>query len=542
MSNLILAWCRSLKAALKSYIPDTITRDYKRHNRRVFRSIRVGHAPRPKEILCELNGGQTNHIAYSYFVNALAEIQGSTIKGFSSTPIRSLVKRIEWQISRFLNLRDFSVYRSFGTQDFILPNLCSFEDDQLDSRLGNIIRALNTKTDVEDLVVDGVWLGDLIYDSFLKNESVPTVDVTSLKFRETLRDCVASFYFWRRYLTEREVSAVIVSHCVYANAVIMRVALSLGVPAYQISANHLYRLMPNKMFAYNEFTDFPEKFNRLSPVAKFEARQLAQERISRRLSGESGVDMRYSTKTAYGKVMAEPLLKKSKKIKILVATHCFFDSPHSYGKNLFPDFYEWLHFLGRISTKTDYDWYLKTHPDYLPRSRELVAEFVDQYPKFNLLPADCSHHQIISEGIDVALTVYGTIGFEYATLGIPVINASINNPHIAYGFNVHPRSLEEYERTMLDLDSLDLQIDSSEIYEHYYMKHIYYEENIFFSDFEKFLNAVGGYQFQFTSLAYQYWLREFSADKHRELLDTLQSFVRSGDFRLNPKAHINRLR
>ena len=48
--------------------------------------------------------------------------------------------------------------------------------------------------------------------------------------------------------------------------------------------------------------------------------------------------MHYSNKSAYTNVYKQKLIKKSEKIKILIATHCFFDSPHSYGKNIFPDF------------------------------------------------------------------------------------------------------------------------------------------------------------------------------------------------------------
>ena len=32
--------------------------------------------------------------------------------------------------------------------------------------------------------------------------------------------------------------------------------------------------------------------------------------------------------------------------------------------SIFPDFYQWLLFLGKVSKKTDYDWYIKTHIPY----------------------------------------------------------------------------------------------------------------------------------------------------------------------------------
>ena len=47
------------------------------------------------------------------------------------------------------------------------------------------------------------------------------------------------------------------------------------------------------------------------------------------------------------------------------------------------------------------------------------------------------------------LTVFGTIGFEYAYYSIPVINASLNNPHIDFDFNHNPKTITDYK----DLDN-----------------------------------------------------------------------------------------
>jgi hypothetical protein len=115
-----------------------------------------------------------------------------------------------------------------------------------------------------------------------------------------------------------------------------------------------------------------------------------------------------------------------------VAVHDFFDSPHSYGDNLHPDFLIWLEEIGELSSELDYDFYLKTHPDVLGNTHQVVADFNERYPKFRVLPPSASHHQLLAEGIDVALTVYGTIAVEYPFLGRPVVNASLNNPHSAY--------------------------------------------------------------------------------------------------------------
>ena len=44
--------------------------------------------------------------------------------------------------------------------------------------------------------------------------------------------------------------------------------------------------------------------------------------------------------------------------------------------------------------------------------------------------------------------IFGSVGIEYAALGIPVINATVNNPHINYGFNINPSSLKNYKKVL----------------------------------------------------------------------------------------------
>ena len=64
-----------------------------------------------------------------------------------------------------------------------------------------------------------------------------------------------------------------------------------------------------------------------------------------RLGGKVGVDMGYSSKSSFSKNKNKAKVLKNKKIKVLIATHCFLDAPNAIGKLLFSDFYEWLEFL-----------------------------------------------------------------------------------------------------------------------------------------------------------------------------------------------------
>jgi len=372
-----------------------------------------------------------------------------------------------------------------------------------------------------------------VYDTYLMTTRKPTINLADEDFKQLLLESLELYIFWDDYLTNHTVCGVNVSHCVYNLAIPLRLAVYRDILAFQASVTHVYRLSRDNLFAYNDFFHFRERFIELPEEVREAGITLAQHRIQRRFAGEVGVDMAYSTKSAYAGPKHSHLLRKSNKRKILIATHCFFDSPHSYGKNLFPDFYEWLNFLGEISNQTDYDWYIKTHPDYLQGTKEIIDYFVERFPKLTLLPSDASHHQIISEGIDLALTCYGTVGFEYAALGIPVVNASMNNPHIAYNFNIHAKDVDHYRKLLMNIDDIHIKINRQEVYEYYFMKFIFNTENIFFEDYQGFLNNIGDYKNQFSSVAYEKWLAEWTLEKHLNISESIRKFIESGDFRMD---------
>ena len=526
-----MSFCKKLIANLSGLKKHPAVRKFIQHNQRVFPVNKAGGGKRPV-VLFELNAMQSGHIAYSYLANVLAEEHGAEIKAYAPYPLVKFRERLMFRLRALLGINEFGVYQSFGTSEIFRISPSQKQKKRANALFESVKDTLNSKLAIEALTINGIWMGDLIYDTYLMSLKEATIEPKAPRFLEFLRTSLELFVFWEDYFDEKDVRAVNVSHCVYNLAMPLRIAVARGIPAFQVTVTYLYRLSREKLFAYNEFFHYREHFAALPPPVRESGLAEAQKRIERRFAGEVGVDMAYSTKSAYGEARHTRLLRESPRKKILIATHCFFDSPHSYGNNIFPDFYEWLDFLGKTSEVTDYDWYIKTHPDYLPGTMEIIKSFVERYPKFTLLPSDASHHQIIAEGIDLALTVYGTIAFEYAALGIPVINASQNNPHIAFNFNLHAKDVEDYRRMLTGLDSLNLKIDRAEILEYYYMRYIRDTDDLFFNSFKEMIDDLGGYDAQFSPQVYEKWLSEWSSRKHESVLSALNSFVKLADFRM----------
>ena len=530
--NMLLKLAKKTISRIRSMRNHPALRALAAHNRRVFK---CGHQPVTVGpiILFELNAMHSAHIAYAYLADELSREHGAQVKAYAQSAHANLFQRLAFRTKAALGWAQFGVYKSFGVNEFLEIRINTQQRSRAKELHADALGRIHNTRDIEDLHVNDVWIGDLLYDSFLMTYRVPTIDIASPIFNKFMLESMELYVYWDDYLTSNDVRGINVSHCVYNLAMPLRLAVHRDIAVFQANVTHLYRMTRNDLFAYNDFFHFPARFAALPEHVREAGLKIAEERIRRRFAGEVGVDMSYSTKSAYGLARHDRLLRQSSKKKILVATHCFFDSPHSYGKNTFPDFYEWLEFLGLISERTDYDWYIKTHPDFLPGTKEIIDAFLARNPKFTLLPSDASHMQIIAEGIDLALTSYGTIAFEYAAMNVPVINASMNNPHIAYDFNVHAQSVEHYRELLENLDTFNFNIDLRKVYEYYFMRYIFNTEDLFFENYQRAIDEIGGYDAQFTPAIYDKWLAEWSTSRHQEIVKALHDFVLSGEFRMD---------
>jgi len=485
-----------------------------RHNKKVWR----GWINKESDsvILVDFYNVCETIISYSYFLNILARKHRAVIKSFAP-PVRRIPNRVLHR-----------VYQSFNVSGHISIVLNRKQKIRMKAISKGIISNLKTKEDVFNLNVLGIWAGIDIYETYLRNYRKPTVFMDDPNLYKVIEEGISLVIFWKDFFVKNGVAAVVVSHICYLSAnIVSKVAYQNKVPVYlpNIRGAHLVD-RPFSVQTY--FRDYRKMFNRLSPEEQRRGIALAKKQLERRLSGEAAVDMHYSSKSAFHSFGDRSrILRENKKIKVLICSHCFYDNPHAYEQILFIDFYEWLHYLGKISERTDYDWYLKMHPDALPGTLETIQEILLDFPKIIIIPQETSHQQLAKEGINFVLTVYGSVGHECSALGIQVINAGYN-PHIAYDFNWHPQSLEEYEYYLLNLDKLHKEIKMEDLYEFYYM-HYYYTvaDDFILKSYRQYLSELTIEQ-RIGPTAYIYFLNQLTDAKHQEIISNMQKFIDSG--------------
>lgn len=423
--------------------------------------------------------------SYAYVTNYLARRHRATIEWFYFFPGRA------WLCEK--------LFASFGAR----PGLCldSIEIDENRARqlAAEIFAGLKTKWDVVRIRVDGVVIGDLIYDTYLRNGPAATVEIADPRLEAIIHRAVRLLFACRGYLAQRKVVALIPDHLVYIHCGMMvRAAFLARIPMYHVFYGvdfYLLRVEGNpedcQIPMYRPYALYPRLFAALPPAEQERGREQGRQALRDRFAGKvDGVLMLPDPRTgapvvksAYAVGSGETLFEDTDRPRILVLLHDLCDAVHVFRDMLFPDFYEWIHFLLARASETDFDWYVKPHPNVArggvlgAANQRVLTELKTKYPRIRFLEPTASSAQIVQEGVRAMFTVYGTAGHEFAYLGIPVVNAG-DNPHIGYTFNLHPRSLAEYESCIANAASLKTDIRKDEIEEYVYMNYFHCSQRI----------------------------------------------------------------
>ena len=349
-----------------------------------------------------------------------------------------------------------------------------------------------SKTAILEMSFEEIHVGDLFYDWHLRKRGLATIDTSSNIFSEDLTEFIQFAINWRRYLQKKKFEFVIVTHAVYLQGLILRLSLTMGSEVFLVTPEKMFHLnleMPLSDLEPRKYrTDREIELNYSVEI------QNAKLKLEKLMSGSKNVDIAHSFVNGMSGSETNKVIDGGASVKVMIATHCFSDSPHTNGSHLFPDFMEWLEWLARYSETTEFDWYIKAHPAFFPSDVVILDKFCSSYPHIKFLSSAYSNKELVSQGINVVLTVYGTIAFEMAYLGALVVNASEFAPHSNYNFSLSPRSISDYKKTLDNLEDLvaTFPIDRQEIIHFYDLHHLrrnYYW--LFETSFHEISNRFG---------------------------------------------------
>lgn len=509
----------------KIFLYKKITKNFINHNINFFSKYRFTSK---NKVLVEINAMRDSHIIYSYISNILAKKFNAEIYGFNPRYFNSILNFVIYKIKYLLKIDYFKVYSSFNVKNFIYPQKKINKNKFLKIKK-KILENIKSKSDIYDISISDVNIGDLIYDAYLRKYNVPTINIKDKKFIKFVEQIIYLFDFWKNFLEENEIKAIVLSHTTYEFGIMLRIAVHQNIPTYTAAPGFVYYHDKNNLTTF-EMKNYKNEFRSLSIEDQINKKKISEEILKQKFSGKKTIENKVSllpSNKLFGDVLnLKRVLKKNEKTKCLIAAHHFSDAPNAWGRLLFNDFYDWVQYLGELSERLDYDFYIKFHPMDQKENTKTAEFFLNKYKRFNLVNPNVSHEQLIQEGINLVLTAYGTIGMEYAYHNIPVINASINNPHINFSFNHNPTNLKEYEWSIKNYKDLDIQFNKDEISEYFYMRYL----NAFYLYPDELTNT--DIEPTHTAKAYSRWLNIFSISYHENLLKKIEYFINTKNFKL----------
>ena len=483
-------------------------------------------------VLFEITSMSSTHISYSYVVEEIREFYKSELLGIT-TNLLSNYKYLLFKLLNKLRLFHFGIYQSLGIRKFFFLKEKKFKKRVFYPKIKS--QFLNFK-------YKGVVVGDLIYDSYLRYNYKSSLDLNNNDFKEFFIKSINYFDEVIKIFQKFNVKAVFLSHTVYLPAFIGRFALKKNSDFYCIGITHLIKLSKKEYYIHNH-KKYKKIFDSLSLKDKKKGIVSARNEITKRLNGVRSFNMEGLSKSPFHKKIDKNIIINSSKIKVLVATQCLIDSPHAFGNWLFNDFAEWLEYIGKISKITDYDWYIKPHPNNFRRNKKYVEDYLKRYPKFKLVPQDTSHYSLKGK-IDFVLTNWGNIGMDLALLNIKVINTNANGRFGSFNFNLNPKNFSNYKDCILNLNKYKtFKINKDEILESYFIHNFYFGPNWIINNYVKEMKKIG-WSKKDTTIIYKYWIDKFQdlefRNKKKKIINFLKNIKNKKKYyKLSPMKNLN---
>jgi len=476
-------------------------------------------------------------IVLPYLLLALQKYLKANFLGYLpnfNTGLKSLI--IRYLIILF-PLSRFSLYKSFGVDNVLSNKQTNIQTINLTKKIYRKIVKVSSKKSFLQFKYKNVLIGDLIYDSFLRFKHLHTTDIKNLKFQKFVYQQILIFAYWINIFKKYKISAVVLSHTVYFLAFPLRIAASRNIPSYIATVSSL-NLYNNKRYYEFDSKAYNQNFTYLNKDTKKKYLKYTKKKIKEKFNPRS----EFFDESIRTDELAQ-LIKKNKfdfkirnnnkefflnnkKKNIIIMAHCFYDAPHVI-KHLFLDFYDWLDFLGKVSNQTNYNWFIKSHPHTLNPylSNKAFKDLLKKYPKFNIIDSKITTGEIISNA-DLILTIYGTVGFEFAYFKKKVILGSPYSQYKNYNFCLQPKNKKKYLYLIKNFDKIKVKFDKKEIYRFYFNNVLSYTNPFNLLSERKNLNKDF-----FNPRIFKSLIDKFDEKKHILFSDNCNKFIESKKFR-----------
>lgn len=391
-------------------------------------------------------------------------------------------------------------------------------------KLAALINVENLNS-INALSIEGIVVGDLIYDTYLRSFHQPTITSINYQLNLVIEWAINIFYSFKEVLKKYSICYLVNTYTCYLHfGIVTRLCLANEIKVYTLgSISYRVQLIPQD-FPYHQVNY--SLFN-CNKVLSIEQKNKTKEIFEKRFNGEIDSATSYMRQSAFSRKKMPIGLEESFKLRkrnIIIYTHDFYDSPH-VGRNLaFADLYQFLkQTLEALVNLQDTTVFIKTHPNGIDGNKEETVSLVNTFKQENFLILDemVSNLHIIELKPDLIATARGTVCIEMAYMGITTV-ALYDNIFCNFAFTHTCYSKEEYFEILNGNKQPIIDFDKDKILSFYYQAYI---ENIE-TDKSDLLNYLASSKLETYSNQYaDYILKRKDEIFSNKLLDEFASLV-----------------
>jgi len=321
-------------------------------------------------------------------------------------------------------------------------------------------------------VYDKIKCGDLIYDSFLRFNNVPTINLKNPTLLLYIYDCYCQIFYFKSLVAKNKFISYYTTYSSYiSHGIPVRVFLNANIKVYSIILKNdndytVKELSVSDNLHTKSHWNYKSNFQKLNHS---ELRKLGYEKFAKRFIGNN--DLSYMKVNPFKKsnLNSEAL----KNIDGVIFLHDFVDSPHGFRNMVFEDFYEWTIATLNYLKQSNYKVAIKPHPNQKDASSKFVSRLKLNYPDFLWISEDTSNILIFNSGIKFGISVYGTVLAELAFHKITPICCG-DNPASSYDFIFEAKNADEYFKFIENHNNLKFNENlKDQLGEYYYMNYMH---------------------------------------------------------------------
>lgn len=419
------------------------------------------------EVLIPIVSGDRDPVMHWYLIRYLRKRYHAKITVFDA------FRNTEFN-EQIINSEIVGLYKALGVTQILDCGLTEEQYERAQKIYRDISQKITTFEDWRKAEINGESYADQVLLEYLRYYKISS-DPDSLEFHRCLYAVIERVIFWNDYFQDHDIKCLITSDGVIQERCIANIACKKNIPAYIFSISDVRRLRMN--FCYEDPDRMLKRlYNQLSDDEKDFCVKWGRKQLDRLWKGDDTAILNYreGLVNIFASDEAFDLDRDGNRLGVLILPHIFNEAACIKDQFFHGNYIEWLLYLGEMSEKTDYNWYVKMHPDETERGENFYKEYLAIYKRIRLIPKHVSPKTFVKSGIRFALTMRGSAGHEYPYAGIHVINTG-NNPHISFNFNINPQNEDEYKQLISNLAEIEYKADTEELCAFFGFHNLVYE-------------------------------------------------------------------